>query len=913
MIGKYRPHHILEVVLLVITLAALPVRNLWADEDSKYLDAVREFADNVLKYGRDTYGPKHTPLFVDGLNIHTHEPVKWISPEGERWILSNLASQQNLFRTLDGLTKITGDSKYRQAAMDAIKYAFDNLRSPNGLLYWGSDQAYDAAADKPCGGGLHEFKGFYPYYKLMWEVNPQATKRFIEAFWSAHILNWSNLDMNRCALLSEPLEVPWKHEYEGGPVFFESWGFSPINTGGDLCYAAAMLNMLLGEREPLVWGKRLVHRYIETRNPKTGFSYPVFTVMRGWRIQVPSNDEILSKLGPMPFIFRGDANRALFECHFGYDTPTPGTFLNPLSAVWICQLMLGDLLGDQGTEFTQWAIEELTAWGKVAYRSRDNVFIPMCLDGTSLEGYVCKEDGPLGFKGTTLEPVAAGTTDFWAYALAYCQTDNEFMWEMTRNIALGNTYGDLGISATEESRLNLQTDLTDPYVIIVFLELYRKTNKRVFLEMARRIGDNVLTHRFHGGFFAPERHTFTKFDSIDSLALLHLHTALISNKSESIPRIWPGTSFFESLYRSKDPIDDNQLIYSLKDVSEPPISLQEAAAGGNVEAVKSMIAQGIDVDGREDGFHKTALHRAAISGQKEVAELLLDKGADIDARDYYLTSALHYSLENDRKEIAGLLIDRGADVNVRNGRGETPLHSAVENDRKEIAELLIAHDADVNAKDDQGRTPIDLAISQGRKEIAKLLLSKSDDVSLHTAAYFGDLQRVEKFIDDGVSVDAKDQRDQTALHYAAKAAQIAVAKLLIANGADVNAGEWTPLQEAAYYSKEMVELLIAKGANINEGGWSPLHSALDAERFDIVELLLAKGADVNIKDGKGRTPLHIAAWYAAGKNPKIVELLLSKGADINAKDNNGETALSYAIEHGHTEIVELLRRHGAKE
>ena len=37
---------------------------------SKYLNAVRTFADNVLKYGRDTYGPKHTPLFVNGLDIH---------------------------------------------------------------------------------------------------------------------------------------------------------------------------------------------------------------------------------------------------------------------------------------------------------------------------------------------------------------------------------------------------------------------------------------------------------------------------------------------------------------------------------------------------------------------------------------------------------------------------------------------------------------------------------------------------------------------------------------------------------------------------------------------------------------------------------------------------------------------------
>jgi len=75
------------------------------NDNSKYLDAVRTFADNVLKYGRDTYGPKHTSLFVDGLNIHTYEPVKWWR-NGEVWILTILASQQNLFRTLDWLKKI---------------------------------------------------------------------------------------------------------------------------------------------------------------------------------------------------------------------------------------------------------------------------------------------------------------------------------------------------------------------------------------------------------------------------------------------------------------------------------------------------------------------------------------------------------------------------------------------------------------------------------------------------------------------------------------------------------------------------------------------------------------------------------------------------------------------------------------
>ena len=167
---------------------------------SKYLKAVQECADNVLKYGRDTYGPKKTPLFVDGINIHTREPVKWISPKGERWVLSNLASQQNFFRTLDGLTKTTGDPKYRQAAMEAIEYAFANLRTPNGLLYWGNTTAYDAQEDKVVGREKpyqHVLKANLPHYELMWRANPEGTRTFIESFWSAHILDWSNLAMDR--------------------------------------------------------------------------------------------------------------------------------------------------------------------------------------------------------------------------------------------------------------------------------------------------------------------------------------------------------------------------------------------------------------------------------------------------------------------------------------------------------------------------------------------------------------------------------------------------------------------------------------------------------------------------------------------------------------------------------------------
>ena len=169
--GRFLHLIVLNILLISHFSACFAAKASDPNESSKYLDAVREFADNVLKYGRDTYGPKHTPLFVDGLMVRdpnkpdygkdgVYKPVEWIATNGEKWVLSKLASQQNLFRTLDGLSTITGDSKYKKAAMDAIKYAFENLRSPNGLLYGGYVVAYDAKADNICGVGNrhHTFK-----------------------------------------------------------------------------------------------------------------------------------------------------------------------------------------------------------------------------------------------------------------------------------------------------------------------------------------------------------------------------------------------------------------------------------------------------------------------------------------------------------------------------------------------------------------------------------------------------------------------------------------------------------------------------------------------------------------------------------------------------------------------------------
>ncbi len=540
-------------VAVLLVLSLLCVSPALAAEP-EFLPAVRTFADNVLRYGRDTYGPKHTALLADGVNIDTHEPATWLTPEEQatnwnmprRWVLSNLASQQILFRVLASVSQLTGDAKYKQAAVDATRYAFEHLRHDNGLLYWGGHAAWDLASDQPVGegrtqgvAGKHELKCNYPWYELMWEIDPDATRRFIRSFWANHILRWDILDMNRHGTFKSGPDKVWDHEYVGGPLPFAGKGLTFSNTGSDLYYSAALLYQFDGDKDALTWSKRLAQRYVDVRNPQTGLGADNYSIIEPDRMTKQFGAEFGNR-------FTEASVTSLYNSRY--------------SRVAVCQLKLGERLGDAGKEFIRWGLEDLTSFAKHAYDRSDNSFFATLIDGTQLSPADLKRPGYVEARWLDKRPAVG--IHLWAYALAYRLTGDAFMWQMVRDIAKGNGLGDPGENPKGRPALDLQTKNADVDAVFALLELRTATGKAEYLELARRIGRNLLAREFHKGFFvsSPE-HVMCKFDTVTPLALLYIDAAS-REPAVRLPDYNAGKSFFHCYSEIKGRTYDHRVIYT---------------------------------------------------------------------------------------------------------------------------------------------------------------------------------------------------------------------------------------------------------------------------------------------------------------------------------------------------------------
>jgi hypothetical protein len=87
--------------------------------------------------------------------------------------------------------------------------------------------------------------------------------------------------------------------------------------------------------------------------------------------------------------------------------------------------------------------------------------------------------------------------------------------------------------------------------------------------------------------------------------------------------------------------------------------LTYAAAVGDLDTVKALVARGVSIDAR-DHEGKTSLHGAAVEGQMAVIQYLIANGADVNAIDRWGDSPLENAASQNHDDAAKFLLAHGA-------------------------------------------------------------------------------------------------------------------------------------------------------------------------------------------------------------------------------------------------------------
>jgi len=238
--------------------------------------------------------------------------------------------------------------------------------------------------------------------------------------------------------------------------------------------------------------------------------------------------------------------------------------------------------------------------------------------------------------------------------------------------------------------------------------------------------------------------------------------------------------------------------------------LMLAARQGSLQAAQALVEAGADLNLTEpEGT--SALVLAIINGHYDTAAMLVNKGADANLGDSTGMAALYAAVDmntlteiygnplrksSDRLNALGLmkvLIDRGANPNQqlkapnlqrvhtpgdRNlGEGTTPIMRAARNGDAAAMRLLLERGANPSITQKNGVTALMLAAGLGRG-----LGTFADEYSTEAQQ----LEAVKVLLEQHVDVNARNDAEQTALHFAALSMD-SVVDVLARNGAKLDA------------------------------------------------------------------------------------------------------------------------------
>ncbi len=328
-----------------------------------------------------------------------------------------------------------------------------------------------------------------------------------------------------------------------------------------------------------------------------------------------------------------------------------------------------------------------------------------------------------------------------------------------------------------------------------------------------------------------------------------------------------------------------------RNASETSAPLVAAAARGNNDMVRRLLAMPSHDVGQRDRDDRTGLHHAATAGHVEVLSILLEAGADHDARSSRERTALHDAASAGKHEAIAVLLSAGASIDATDQDGRTPLHLATQLGSVDAVDALLRGGASAGVRDANKRLALDLAVeasgdgsetSSNHVAVARRLLKKKHprtalQRAACTAVSLGRTPVLRALIVSGVKPASSCEGDVSLLMVAAGREDLEPIDVLLRAGADPDANE--------------------------EGQNGPLIVAASHGFSELVARLLEAGAEVDAR-GYQRTTALIRA-VAAGK-PEIARLLLAAGASTSARDSLGNTAKSLAKQSGRDELIAAL-------
>ncbi len=379
-----------------------------------------------------------------------------------------------------------------------------------------------------------------------------------------------------------------------------------------------------------------------------------------------------------------------------------------------------------------------------------------------------------------------------------------------------------------------------------------------------------------------------------------------------------------------------------------------AAFWGSDKVVKMLLSLRPQVDIDFCSSFGTALTIAAARGYKDIVQDLLDNGADADISGGIYedplaaaSTSLNFdivrllwehpssssSLKHSKCRTSRALLAIGGAIRYAFVVEDAELSNSERRVASEVIQILVRNGLEMSIFTHIS-VPIFLwSLSIGSTEVMDLMLkdptfilfqSSSGQTLLHIVSTTATLDMVklviEKYEDLDRSIDVRDGRECTVLHYAAINGSPDVIQYLLDlkdPQLDPNAKDMyglTPLHAAfANGRAKTVSLLLEAGAIIDDDGpegLSMLHLAVsNFSEPEVLEFLTDR--PVNVTDDWKRTPLHIACQFGGRK---AVEWLLDRNLDPSTQDARGRTALHCACQNqapSSAEIIELLLKKGA--